>query len=357
MYNCRNIVSRRFKSINYLTSSVPTNITTNIYKNSLKSNSNEHEHGQRTITTDLSYLQKQIINPLELNSVFLNDGYENFTDQQRLFASNFFTKSKINLDWTLADFNQIPDIKYKILLTERKETISNLPSNKYAENLSRSKKTFGIKPELLKESPEILIMGHTNVGKSSLINTLLNKSSTSLRSDQLAYVSKQAGYTKTLNAFRISNKFRFIDSPGYGKKGDPIQGKLVIDYITNRHLLTKILLLIDSNKGFQLPDEIIINQLINQGIPFDIVFTKVDEVLSSFIPKKYFKELNANTLIEESNEKILNYFNKLIDNSGLKNISMIPRFMFNNANSNRCIRKPLGINDIRCNILESCRLL
>ena len=91
---------------------------------------------------------------------------------------------------------------------------------------------------------EVLFVGKSNVGKSTLINLLVNNK-------KLAYTSSKPGHTKLLNYYLINNSFYFVDCPGYGfssKKGkDYIEyGKIVEDYFNNNENLKLIVFLLDS---------------------------------------------------------------------------------------------------------------
>ena len=92
-------------------------------------------------------------------------------------------------------------------------------------------------------SPEIALAGRSNVGKSSLINCLINRKN-------LARTSGQPGKTQTLNFYNINDEFRFVDLPGYGyarvsKKERDRWAKMIETYINCRKSLCEIILLLD----------------------------------------------------------------------------------------------------------------
>ena len=123
---------------------------------------------------------------------------------------------------------------------------------------------------------EVLIVGKSNVGKSSLINTLCTKKA-------LAYTSSKPGHTKLLNYYNIDNKFYLVDAPGYGyAKGgvdlDRLFGEMMDDYFTDNEHLKLVLILIDSRREFGENDIEIIDYLRNNHLPFFIVITKVDKI-------------------------------------------------------------------------------
>ena len=141
--------------------------------------------------------------------------------------------------------------------------------------------TFVKSTPSVKERPadlfsEVLIVGKSNVGKSSLINTLCTKKA-------LAFTSSKPGHTRLLNYFNIDNKFYLVDAPGYGyAKGgvdlDRLFGEMMDEYFTDNEHLKLVLLLIDSRREFNENDVEILDYLKNNQIPFFIVITKVDKI-------------------------------------------------------------------------------
>jgi len=124
--------------------------------------------------------------------------------------------------------------------------------------------------------PEYAFIGRSNVGKSSLINMLLNRKS-------LSKVSSKPGKTKTINHFLINKSWYLVDLPGYGyanvSKDEREQlDKMIIDYITQRKTLSCVFLLIDSRIKLQEIDKNFMLFLGKNYIPFVIVSTKVDKV-------------------------------------------------------------------------------
>ncbi|GAB4189400.1 MAG: hypothetical protein Tsb0015_10060 [Simkaniaceae bacterium] len=126
--------------------------------------------------------------------------------------------------------------------------------------------------------PEIALIGRSNVGKSSLINHLLQ--------NKIAYISSKPGKTQTLNFFVVDELLCFVDLPGYGfakvpnnlkKKWGPALDK----YLTNRHSLKLILLLLDSRRIPNEDDLKLIQFASFYKIPFLLVFTKYDKLSQS----------------------------------------------------------------------------
>ncbi|MDD2995140.1 MAG: YihA family ribosome biogenesis GTP-binding protein [Bacteroidia bacterium] len=127
--------------------------------------------------------------------------------------------------------------------------------------------------------PEYAFIGRSNVGKSSLINMLTNKKG-------LAMTSSKPGKTLLINHFIINNNWYLVDLPGYGyatagkKMRDQLKG-IIENYILYREQLTAIFLLIDSRHEPQQIDIDFMAWLGENGIPFSIVFTKLDKLSNS----------------------------------------------------------------------------
>ncbi|MCF0107722.1 MAG: YihA family ribosome biogenesis GTP-binding protein [Bacilli bacterium] len=138
--------------------------------------------------------------------------------------------------------------------------------------------------------PEVLIVGKSNVGKSSLINSLCERK-------QLAFTSSKPGHTKLLNYYNIDNRFYLVDAPGYGyAKGgvdlDALFGNMMSTYFEDNEKLKLVLLLIDSRREFGENDLEILNYVQEKQIPYYIVVTKVDKVNQSE-KAKFLKHLNS----------------------------------------------------------------
>lgn len=143
-------------------------------------------------------------------------------------------------------------------------------------NVSFVKSTPSVKERPQDLLPEVLIVGKSNVGKSSLINTLCQRKS-------LAYTSSKPGHTRLLNYYNIDNKFFLVDAPGYGyAKGgvdlDRLFGTMMDEYFTDNPYLKLVLLLIDSRREFCENDTEILNYLIETKIPYFVVITKTDKI-------------------------------------------------------------------------------
>ena len=146
--------------------------------------------------------------------------------------------------------------------------------------------------------PEYAFIGRSNVGKSSLINMLCNNS-------KLAKVSSTPGKTQLINHFRINNGWYIVDLPGYGyakvsKSSKQTFYELITDYALNRRQLVSFFVLIDSRHKPQAIDLDFMRFLGENGIPFAIVFTKIDKLKDKELEEniKFYKQ----QLLEEWEE-------------------------------------------------------
>lgn len=151
--------------------------------------------------------------------------------------------------------------------------------------------------------PEFAFIGRSNVGKSSLINMLVNRKG-------LAKTSSTPGKTKLINFFLIDSSWHLVDLPGYGyakvAKTDRKEfNQSVIDYLKKRDNLTCVFSLIDCRLEPQPIDIEFINWLGTNGIPFVLVFTKTDKVSKSELARNI--EIFMNKL-KESWEELPRYF-------------------------------------------------
>ncbi len=125
------------------------------------------------------------------------------------------------------------------------------------------------------ELPEIVLAGKSNVGKSSLINTLLNRKS-------LAYVGKTPGKTRLLNFYEVNQQFMMVDVPGYGfaqrSQKELIDfGTMMEDYFSERKQLRVCIQIIDLRHGPSKDDLMMLEYVRSNGIPVLIVATKQDQ--------------------------------------------------------------------------------
>lgn len=131
--------------------------------------------------------------------------------------------------------------------------------------------------------PEIALAGRSNVGKSSLINYLLNRRS-------LARTSSTPGKTQTVNFYEINGDFRFVDLPGYGyaKVSKAEKAKwagFIDDYLRNRESLLQIFLLLDIRRKLSEQDIQMLEYIYSFGFEGRVILTKIDKLNQSQIMK------------------------------------------------------------------------
>lgn len=154
----------------------------------------------------------------------------------------------------------------------------------------------------LKQSPnkdnfnEYVFLGRSNVGKSSLINTLCNKKS-------LARVSSNPGKTITLNYYIIDNSFYLVDVPGYGfanrsKDMKALFGQYIDDYLNKNKNIKMCFLLVDTKVGATQDDVLMYEYLKFLNLPITVVTTKCDKIGKTL----YFRhEKNIREKLQDSN--------------------------------------------------------
>jgi GTP-binding protein len=171
--------------------------------------------------------------------------------------------------------------------------------------------------------PEYAFIGRSNVGKSSLINMLVDKK-------DLAKTSGRPGKTQLINHFLINNEWYLVDLPGYGyakasKSSRSTWERFIADYLTKRETLINIFVLLDSRLEPQKIDLEFMTWCAEEQLPFSMVFTKIDKLSSSALQKNlaaYKKEMLKHweslpplfTTSSESKfgrEKLLNYIDQI----------------------------------------------
>ena len=132
--------------------------------------------------------------------------------------------------------------------------------------------------------PEVAFAGKSNVGKSSLINALMNRKS-------LARTSAQPGKTQTINYYNVNDAIYFVDLPGYGyaranEKVKAQWGKMIEDYLHQSNQLKAVFLLIDIRHAPSENDRIMYDWILNNGYHPIIIATKLDKINRSQIQKQ-----------------------------------------------------------------------
>ena len=124
--------------------------------------------------------------------------------------------------------------------------------------------------------PEIVLVGKSNVGKSSFVNTMINRK-------KLARTSSEPGKTRQLNFYNIDEKFYFVDLPGYGyskmsKKEQEQVGHFIEEYLFNRKQISLIIFLVDIRHKPTENDKLMYNYVISSKLPFIILTNKADKI-------------------------------------------------------------------------------
>ncbi|MCI5840153.1 MAG: ribosome biogenesis GTP-binding protein YihA/YsxC [Peptoniphilaceae bacterium] len=183
----------------------------------------------------------------------------------------------------------------------------------------------GLKSQYPKdEIKEIAFAGRSNVGKSSLINTLINRKN-------LARTSSKPGKTRTVNFYKINDSFRLVDLPGYGfakvsKKEKEKWNLLIEDYLSTRENLKEVFLVIDIRHEPTENDIKMYNWILENGFMGFIIATKYDKISKGKI-KHYIKIIKNKLNIKDeglifafssknklNKDVILEQINVIIDN-------------------------------------------
>ena len=133
------------------------------------------------------------------------------------------------------------------------------------------------------DKPEIAFAGKSNVGKSSLINALMNRKS-------FARTSATPGKTQTINFYNINDEMYFVDLPGYGyakvSESEKVKwGKMIERYLNNSKQLQAVFLLIDIRHEPSANDKMMYNWIVEMGYNPIIIATKLDKIKRSQIDK------------------------------------------------------------------------
>lgn len=140
--------------------------------------------------------------------------------------------------------------------------------------------------------PEIVLVGKSNVGKSSFVNTITCRKN-------LARTSNTPGKTRQINFYNIDDKFYFVDLPGYGfsqmsKEEKVISGKYIEEYLKNRNNISLIVFLLDIRHNPTQDDGLMYEYILKTNLPFLIITNKADKI--------------AVTKVNDEVERIKNFF-------------------------------------------------
>ena len=145
--------------------------------------------------------------------------------------------------------------------------------------------------------PQIVLVGKSNVGKSSFINTMLNRK-------KLARTSSEPGKTRLINFYKVNQEFYLVDLPGYGfSKMSKLQqaqvGNFIEEYLSKSKNIALIIFLIDIRHAPTENDKLMYNYIINQNLPCIVLANKADKI--------------AITKVDNSVKDIQNMLNPLHD--------------------------------------------
>ncbi len=134
------------------------------------------------------------------------------------------------------------------------------------------------------DQPEFAFAGRSNVGKSSLINALMNRKS-------LARTSSQPGKTQTINFYHVNDRFYYVDLPGYGYTKIAVSvkqtwGKMVETYLKQTRMLKCVFLLADIRHEPSDNDKMMYDWIVRGGFRPLVIATKLDKINRSQIPKQ-----------------------------------------------------------------------
>lgn len=166
------------------------------------------------------------------------------------------------------------------------------------------KMTAGLPWQLIKAGvPQIAFVGRSNVGKSSLINSLLGRK-------KLARVSSEPGKTITVNYYEIDKKLCLVDLPGYGfaRRAKSDIGKwssLTESYFVDNAALTYVLQLIDIRVGLTEDDKMMLGYLDHFNVPYLVVATKCDKLNKTQLNEACAKLLSSGVL--RTNTEVILY--------------------------------------------------
>lgn len=167
---------------------------------------------------------------------------------------------------------------------------------------------------------ELVFIGRSNVGKSSLINCLCGRR-------MLAKTSSTPGKTKTVNYFLINDLFYFVDLPGYGyaklsKTERANLGKVIDTYFENTNNLKTIFILVDIRHNPTNDDKLMVEWVKYHNLPYKIIATKADKISKSAI-KKHIKDISMDLKINEESIIVHSSHSKLNNQILLNEIDKI----------------------------------
>lgn len=157
------------------------------------------------------------------------------------------------------------------------------------------------------ELPQIVLVGKSNVGKSSFINTMINRKA-------LARTSSEPGKTRQINFYNIDEKFYFVDLPGYGyskmsKQEQDKVGSFIEQYLVKSKNIALVIFLIDIRHNPTENDRLMYDYIIRSGLPFIILANKADKIAPTKVEgivkdlQKQINPIGDSTMLPFSAEK------------------------------------------------------
>lgn len=152
------------------------------------------------------------------------------------------------------------------------------------------------------DKPEYLLIGRSNVGKSSFINSILERKN-------IARISSVPGKTRTINFYKVNDDFYLVDVPGYGyastsKENQKKFGMMIEEYLSERKSLKEVFMLVDFRHKPTEDDLLMYNFLKYHGVSVTLVATKVDKV-GTTTRERFKKQITDNIDLAIGDELIL----------------------------------------------------
>ena len=152
------------------------------------------------------------------------------------------------------------------------------------------------------EMPEFLLIGRSNVGKSSFTNSIMERK-------DLARISGKPGKTQTINFYKVNNAFYLVDVPGYGyaatsKSKQQKFGMMIEEYLSEKKQLKQVFMLVDFRHKPSEDDLLMYNFLKFHGVKVVLVATKVDKI-GTTLRDKYKKQITDNIDLAIGDELVL----------------------------------------------------
>ena len=156
------------------------------------------------------------------------------------------------------------------------------------------------------DKPEVVLVGKSNVGKSSFINTMINRKN-------LARTSNTPGKTRQINFYNIDDIFYFVDLPGYGyskmSKAEQVKcGKFIEDYLEKRENISVVVMVVDIRHKPTADDQMMYDYILKTNLPFMIITNKADKIAITKVDNelnriKDFFGISYTTILPFSSER------------------------------------------------------